>query len=47
VEVAAAADDSVVTISTYVFALIAVGACVAGSIFSFILHKVYENFKES
>ena len=43
--VAASGGGGTVTISTYVFALIAVGACVVGSVFSFVIGKVIDTIK--
>jgi hypothetical protein len=50
---AASADPSgdagasgTITISTYVFALIGIGACVVGSVFSFVLLKILATFKD-
>ena len=42
----AKASGGTITISTYVFALIAVGSCVVGSVFSFVIGKIIDTIKE-
>lgn len=42
----ASGDEGTITISTYVFALIAIGSCVVGSVFSFVINKIIETVKE-
>jgi hypothetical protein len=34
-----------ITLSTYVFALIAVGSCIVGSVFSFVASKIIDTIK--
>ncbi len=41
------AEAGTITLSTYVFALIAVGSCIVGSVFSYVIGKVIDTIKEA